>query len=212
MHGRTFLLSPASCTGKRARMLMRAGATFPLAVRIREAPGAPLGEVFEFVSGLYFRGKLAYARAFAQPPRGAPGVLVITPDRGLQPPELPVTVADLHAMAAVDIHVDNRRYLDPLLETAHRLAAQLTARTDVVLLGSVATAKYAEVLRPVFGDRLRFPAEFAGRGDMSRGGLMLRCVDEGRELTYARIDDAPRRGPRPPKLGPRAAAAGNRGA
>jgi hypothetical protein len=32
---------------------------------------------------------------------------------------------------------------------------------------------------------------------------MLRCVDEGRELTYVPVDGAIRRGPRPPKLGPR---------
>jgi hypothetical protein len=52
----------------------------------------------------------------------------------------------------------------------------------------------------MFGPRLHFPADFVGRGDMSRGGLMLRCVTEGRELEYAPILGATRRGARPPKL------------
>ena len=61
---RVFLLSPASCHGERARLLLRDEACFDLALRLR-GEGAPLGEVFSFLSGLYFRGKLAYARAFA---------------------------------------------------------------------------------------------------------------------------------------------------
>jgi hypothetical protein len=55
----------------------------------------------------------------------------------------------------------------------------------------------------VFGDRLVFPVDFRGRGDMSRGGLLLRCVDEGRQLDYAVLDGASRRGPRPARLTPR---------
>ena len=43
-------------------------ATFDLAVRLRGPGGAALGEVFSFMSGLYFRGKLAYARTFPAPP------------------------------------------------------------------------------------------------------------------------------------------------
>jgi hypothetical protein len=202
MQRRIFLLSPANCSGKRAHLLKRGQAAFPLAVRLRSDEGAPLGEVFTFVSGLYFRGKLAYAEAFAA--AGDPhGVLVITPDRGLVAPSTIVTLADLHAFAAVDIDIDNPAYRDPLVRTATAVAAGLEHDTEVVLLGSVATAKYMDVLGGVFGDRLRFPAEFAGRGDMSRGGLMLRCVDARRELTYVPVDGAVRRGPRPPKLAPR---------
>jgi hypothetical protein len=73
----------------------------------------------------------------------------------------------------------------------------------VVLLGSIATGKYSELLAPVFGSRLVFPADFRGRGDMSRGGLLLRCVDEGRQLDYVALSGAIRRGPRPGRLGPR---------
>jgi len=47
-----------------------------------------------------------------------------------------------------------------------------------------------------------FPPAFVGRGDMSRGGLMLRCVDSGIELEYAPIAGATRNGRRPPRLEP----------
>lgn len=203
---RVFLLSPASCGGERARLLTSSRARGDLARRLREPAGAPLGEVFTFLSGLYFRGKLAYARAFAAPPRGAPGggVLVITADAGLQPAHTPVTLASLQAAAAVEIHPANLRYRAPLEATARRLAAAVGPGCDVVLLGSIASDKYLSVLDGVVGPRLRFPAEFAGRGDMSRGGLLLRCVAEGRQLTYVPVATGPRHGPRPPRLAHRA--------
>ena len=70
-----------------------------------------------------------------------------------------------------------------------------------ILLGSVASSR--EPLLMVFGTRLFFPPAFTGCGDMSRGGLLLRCVDEGRELEYAPLISALRHGPRPPRLPPR---------
>ncbi|MGH7278496.1 MAG: hypothetical protein ACREJG_07385, partial [Candidatus Rokuibacteriota bacterium] len=155
--------------------------------------------------GLYFRGKLAYARAFARAPRrvaavtGA-GVLVITPHAGLIPADMPVALDDLHAAARVDIAVANPAYRQPLAATARALASRLGRTGEVVLLGSIASSKYVDVLGEVFGERLRFPAEFVGRGDMSRGGLMLRCVREGRELTYLPVLGAVRHGARPPRL------------
>ena len=182
---------------------MRDAAGFPLAQRLRSAGGAPLGEVFSFLSGLYFRGKLAYARRFAAAPKRLGGVWVITTNRGLVSPETPVTVDDLRQFGCTDIHEDDAAYRDPLLRDANAIASKLPANAEVVLLGSVATGKYVDVLREAFGDRLRFPAEFAGRGDMSRGGLMLRCVAAGQELTYVPLTGAPRRGKRPPKLEPR---------
>jgi hypothetical protein len=200
---RIFLLSPAHCGGKRAGFLLNDAATFDLARRLCAPGGAPLGEVFSFLSGLYFRGKVAYARAFANPPRGMPGALVITSNRGLIPPETPLTVESLRDFGCTDIATGDPRYREPLERDAHELARKAGGACEVVLLGSVATPKYVEVLRAILGDRLRFPAEFAGRGDMSRGGLMLRCVDERRELTYVPIDGSPRRGTRPPKLTPR---------
>ena len=70
----------------------------------------------------------------------------------------------------------------------------------MVLLGSIATGKYADALLEVFGERLLFPSDFVGRGDMSRGGLMLRRVQDGQELPYIPVNGAVRRGKRPPKL------------
>jgi hypothetical protein len=71
-----------------------------------------------------------------------------------------------------------------------------------VLLGSVASGKYVDLLLPIFGRQLLFPHHFVGRGDMSRGGLMLRCVAAGLELDYVSIEGSPRHGPRPPRLQP----------
>lgn len=199
---RIFLLSPAFCGGKRAQMVMRDAASFPLAERLRR-DGAPLGEVFAFLSGLYFRGKLAYAGAFAAPPEDAPGALVITPSRGLVDPAARITVGDLREFAAGAISLDDPRYREPLERDARALATSGGAAFDVVLLGSVASGKYVEVLVDVLGERLLFPVDFVGRGDMSRGGLMLRAAAAGAELPYVPVLGAVRRGPRPPKLAPR---------
>jgi hypothetical protein len=196
---RIFLLSPADCSGKRARMLQAPDASHDLGRRMHEAEGVPLGEVFAFVSSLYFRGKLAYARAFARPPRGAGGVYVITPCDGLRVPESLLRPADLSRFAAVDIDAEEARYRRPLLRDLEALVPAW-ADAEVVLLGSIASPKYVEVLTAVLGHRLFFPADFVGRGDMSRGGLMLRCVEEGRELPYVPLAGAQRHGPRPARL------------
>lgn len=199
---RIFLLSPADCSGTRARMVMRPGAAFDLARRLRARDGAPLGEIFSFMSGLYFRGKLAYARAFAAPPPGLPGVLVITTNEGLVQADEPVTLARLRSYATGDIDAENAAYRRPLLRDARRMARGATDGCEIVLLGSVASGKYVDVLEEACGARLRFPLEFVGRGDMSRGGLMLRCAAARRELTYVPLAGTARRGPRPPRLGP----------
>jgi hypothetical protein len=190
---RVFLLSPANCGGERAQLLFAARATFPLARRLRSEGGVPLGEVMSFVSGLYFRGKLAYAEAFGIP-------LVITADAGLRPADTPVTLTRLRASARVDIHAANPRYRRPLEESARAVAALLKPDDTVTLLGSIASDKYVDVLLGVFGERLSFPIDFVGRGDMSRGGLLLRCVRAGRELDYVPVAGAVRHGLRPPRL------------
>lgn len=204
---RVFLLSPANCGGARARVVASATADFALARQLRSPAGAPLGDVFSFVSGLYFRGKLAYARRFAQPPDPADpvtagGVLVITPNAGLRSADMPVDLGAFAAFASVAIDLENAAYRQPLERGARALHEAVGSDCDVVLLGSIASGKYVEVLQPVFGDRLVFPPAFVGRGDMSRGGLMLRCVTAGVELEYAPIAGAVRRGSRPPKLEP----------
>src|SRR5258705_8039404 len=205
--GRVFLLSPANCSGRRAKMVLSDRAEFDLAVRLRHADGVAIGEVFAFVSGLYFKGKLAYATAFARPPEpGAPlagsGALVITPTAGLRPVETAVTPDALRAFAGVDIAANDPRYRRPLLAGARALAEEIGPECDVVLLGSIASAKYVDILTEIFGARLRFPVDFVGRGDMSRGGLLLRCAQSGEELPYAPVEGAVRHGPRPPKLTP----------
>jgi hypothetical protein len=205
--GRIFLLSPANCAGLRARMVMSERATFPLAARLRTRDGAPLGELFTFMSGLYFRGKLAYARAFAAPPdresaiSGA-GVFVITPLAGLRSADTLVTIDALRAFAGVDVAPDNPKYRRPLERSAQAIAADIGADCEVVLLGSIASPKYIDVLQGIFGDRLVFPSAFVGRGDMSRGGLLLRCVSSSEELDYVPVAGAVRHGGRPPKLDP----------
>jgi len=197
---RIFLLSPAFCGGERAKLLFNTNASFPLAVRLR-AGGVPIGELFAFLSGLYFRGKFAYARAFARAPRGAPGLLVITPTRGLVDPDTLLTLDDMREFAEVNIATQSERFIEPLARDALALAA--ASRTaPAILLGSIATDKYVGTLAAAFGERLRFPEEFVGRGDMSRGGLLLRSVRESTELTYIPVSGATRRGARPPKLVP----------
>jgi hypothetical protein len=203
---RVFLLSPANCGGRRARQILSPGAASGLAERIRSPHGAPLGEIFAFVSGLYFRGKLTYARRFAisaepsSPVLG--GVHIITPNAGLRDPDTLVTGAALRAFAGADVHPDNAAYRRPLERSARALARDVGPECGVVLLGSIASPKYVDILLEIFGDRLLFPVDFVGRGDMSRGGLLLRKAAEGVELTYAPVAGAVLRGARPPKLPP----------
>jgi hypothetical protein len=204
---RVFLLSPANCGGIRARLIMSPGAQFELAQQIRRAEGAPLGDVFSFVSGLYFRGKLAYARRFATPPdpgesEMSGGIFVITPNAGLRTPETPLTLTSFCAFADAPIDLANEVYRTSLERAALALRDVVGDGCQVVLLGSIASGKYVELLVPIFGDDLVFPADFVGRGDMSRGGLMLRCVTEGRELEYVPVARAVRHGRRPPRLQP----------
>ena len=204
---RVFLLSPANCGGRRAKQILSSRATFPLAERLRSSRGAPLGELFAFVSGLYFRGKLTYARRFAAPPDPSNdvvgcGVHVITPNAGLRDPNTLVTMTTIRAFAGEDVHPDNAAYRKPLERSARALASEIGAECDVVLLGSIASPKYVDILLAIFDGRLRFPVEFVGRGDMSRGGLLLRKAAEGAELEYVPVSGAVRRGRRPPRLPP----------
>jgi hypothetical protein len=201
---RVFLLSPAFCGGRRANILLRHGSEVPIARRLQNG-ALTIGEAFAFLSGLYFRGKLAYGRAFGRSSRGA-STLVITPTRGLLDPEVRIDAATLREFAAADVSVDNPAYRGPLDRDVAALAAQLATDARVVLLGSVATGKYVDVLSPSLGERLHFPSAFVGRGDMSRGGLLLRSVAAGEELAYEPLRTGVRpRGTRPPRLTPSAA-------
>jgi hypothetical protein len=196
---RVFLLSPANSSGERMQMLLRPAAQFDLALRLR-AGQATLGEAFEFTSGLYFRGKLLYARTFARPPEGVPGVLVIAPGAGLVPAEAPVDAAQIERLGKVPVDAADHRFRVPLEDAARLVLRALPPQAEIVLLGSIASAKYVDPLLGIFGERLLFPPCFVGRGDMSRGGLLLRSARAGTELEYAKVQGAVRHGPRPPRL------------
>jgi hypothetical protein len=183
---RIFLLSPAHLGGERARILLRPEAEFDLAQRVRRREGAPVAEIFAFLSGLYFRGKVTYAAAFAGAPDGVAPAYVITSNRGLVTMDTCFNRQGLARLGTVDIDARDPRYRRPIVRDARALQRQI-GNALVVLLGSVATAKYVEVLHDVFGDRLHFPREFLGRGDMSRGSIMLRAARENLELDYAPV-------------------------
>ena len=196
MAARVFLLSPARLDGVRAEALLRRAEAEPkgLAAALASREGAPIGEVFRSLSGLYFRGKLAYATRFG-------AAFVITANRGLLPVETRICVQHLEAFSETKIHPAERSFRVPLVRDAELLRSTLGPDGDVVLLGSVAQAKYTAPLLEVFGDHLLFPKDFVGRGDMSRGGLLLRAAADGAELVYVPVRGAELRGKRPPKLG-----------
>jgi hypothetical protein len=197
MNARLFLLSPATLNGLRAKQLMSIRAKFALAHRYRSEEGVPIGDAFAFMSALYFRGKIAYARQFAVPSPivGGDGIFVITPGYGLVPPDWRITEERMKRMRKIDIDVTTRNYVRPLREHAQLLARALDGDDQVILLGSVATGKYVDVLWPILGERLRFPSAFAGLGDMARGGLMLRAARAAKELEYVKLDASRKRPP-----------------
>lgn len=194
---RVFLLSPASTSGVRAGQLTASQAGFEAAMRYRSAEGVPVAEAFAFMSSLYFRGKIAYARRFATPPPrlaevGSDGIFVIAPGFGLVPPEWRLTTERMKKLRRTPVDLKSRSYWVPFKEHALQLREQLDPESRVILLGSIATGKYVDVLQPVFGDRLIFPRLFVGAGDMRRGSLLLRAAQAGLELEYATLD-IPRR-------------------
>ena len=193
-----FLLSPANASGPRAKQLFSPRSQFDLPQRLRLS-GAPLGEVFSFISGLYFRGKLTYAKKFASSsPQHT--IRVITPAAGLLPPSTIVTLETLREITSGSVDPQLPTYRVPLDRDARELHRSLHCDVQVVLLGSIATTKYVQPLLEIFGERLVFPAEFVGRGDMSRGGLLLRASSCGTPLNYVLLSGAQLTGSRPAKL------------
>jgi hypothetical protein len=184
-----FLLSPATLQGLRAEQLAAPGARFDTARRFRSPEGLPIADAFAFMSSLYFRGKIAYARRFAAPAGlDGCGVYVIAPGYGLVPPEWPLTPERFRKIHRTPVDLTARAYHRPLAQGARALADLLPAGSRAVLLGSVATGKYVDVLEPVLGERLHFPLCFAGVGDMARGALLLRAARSGEELLYGTLD------------------------
>jgi len=200
---RIFILSPARTSGERADLIYNPGARFDLARRLHRGEALPIRDIFSFLSGLYFRGKVAYAKTFASPPARLAGTLVITSNQGLVDVDQTVTLDELRAFSQSEIDLKNPEYVEPLQRAAKRIARKVGRDAEVVLLGSISTKKYVDPLLKVFGERLRFPLEFVGRGDMSRGSLLLRHALAKTELTYAPLGGATLRGKRPPRLEPR---------
>jgi hypothetical protein len=198
---RVFLLSPARLDGRRSTILVRPPAKFELAERLHRGE-ATIGEVYSFISGLYFRGKVAYAGAFGAAPEGGTSSLIIVPGAGLIPLETTVSVERVREFAGISIERDYDVYRATLQHDARLLEERSGPACRFILLGSIASGKYTAPLLEVFGDRLMFPADFVGRGDMSRGGLMLRSAQTGVELEYKPVAGALLRGSRPPKLIP----------
>ena len=197
--GRVFLLSPARAGGPRYEMLVRPDARMDLAIKLRES-GASIAEVYSFISGLYFRGKIAYAEAFPFAPSGVPPAVVMVPGAGLVPPDTVMTLDQLRAIAQVSVDESNKAFSEPLVAAARLIDQHAGPDCRYVLLGSIASAKYTQPLLDIFSERLLFPADFVGRGDMSRGGLMLRCAHSRTELRYVPVQGAVRHGLRPPRL------------
>ena len=181
---RFFILSPATAHGPRALLLRKPDSGSAFARRVREE-GAPLGEVFSFLSGLYFRGKLEYARAFVRSAPNVEGVHVITMTDGLLSPDARISTAELERFALCPEGADAAT--EALERTARALAEQAGAEAEVVLLGSVGTGKYTDILAPVFGERLFFPREILHIGQLARGALFLRHARERRELDYVPV-------------------------
>ena len=191
-----FLISPARCGGKRAEMLASSRSS-ELGQQLQDG-GARIGDVFAWLSALYFRGKLTYARRFAAPPGTLAGALVMAPGAGLRDADARITAAELRAMGTVD--VESAAFVRPLRRDAAVVNQLCGGGARIVLLGSIATGKYIDTLLEVFGTRLLFPESFVGRSDMSRGGLLLRAARDGDELGYVPIYNAVLHGPRPPRL------------
>ena len=184
MSSTVFLLSPANTSGLRAKQLTSPNANFQAAQLYRSEEGVPIAVAFAFMSALYFRGKIAYALHFAE----IENIKVITAGFGLVSPDWRITPERMKAMSKTPIDVRKKSYRDPLKRDALALAERIDDDAQIVLLGSVASGKYVDILWPIFGSRLRFPSAFAGLGDMARGGLMLRAARANKELTYTTLD------------------------
>lgn len=196
---RIFLLSPANAGGRRYSILTSDQASFELALKFR-AGAATLGEIYSFISGLYFRGKIAYAAAFGATSGQLSSALVIVPGLGMLPPETVFSPEQLRATAQIDVDENNPAHYSALLAAASAVDRATGHQCSFVLLGSVASAKYTTALLKVLDHRLLFPAEFVGRGDMSRGSMMLRSAASGEELIYIPVSGSQLRGPRPARL------------
>jgi hypothetical protein len=103
----------------------------------------------------------------------------------LQDPDRPFTLALLREFAVGDVSLDNPDYRSALERDVIALSTRIGKKAQVVLLGSVASGKYVDcVVADSSAIACAYPISFVGRGDMSRGGLLLRSAASGEELEY----------------------------
>ena len=89
----------------------------------------------------------------------------------------------------------------PLERSARQIALDIGPDCDVVLLGSIASAKGRGRLAGYFRRAPGVSARTSSvEGTWSRGGLMLRRASAREELVYVPVGGAVRHGQRPPKL------------
>ena len=199
---------PTAAAGARQQVLSPQAAFAARRGSCARAQGAPLGDVFTFVSGLYFRGKLAYARRFASPPepriRRRLGRARHHAERRAPQPETPVTRRRAARLRR------RRRRSRPTRATGGRSSGararwlrEIGADCEVVLLGSIASPKYVDVLlddlrrAPAVPDRFRRP-----RRHEPRRPAAAQARARASSSTYAPMAGAVRHGARPPKLPP----------
>ena len=180
-------------SGKRGQLLLSPTSSSALARQLHSAEGAPLGETFSFVSGLYFRGKLAYARTFGKPIAARPAAFIISAGGGLCELDERVHATRLLAWASVSIDEQNPHFVVPLVRHTSALLDAYPESARFVLLGSLASNKYVAPLLDVLGERALFPSLFLGMGDMQRGARLLEAARQGRELAYEPLSGARRR-------------------
>jgi len=179
-----FLISPANMSGVRGTRLLCETGKGDVHMRLK-GEGVELGEVFSYVSSLYFRGKLEYGNAFGNKPSVGPGPYIITPSAGLVSPKTKVRLEELRAICNTEIDASNDQFCRPLENDVRRLRQKYEG-SRFVLLGSIATPKYVEPLMRALEGDLFYPSAFVGLGDMSRGALLLQCARTQVELVYTR--------------------------
>ena len=127
---------PPTAAARARKQALSPNAQFALARAAAVArDGAPLGDVFAFVSGLYFRGKLTYALRFAAPPE--PGnadrrrrrARHHAERRACAAPTPTVTHDAVRAFADGDVHQDNAAL--PASARAERARAAARDRAGV---------------------------------------------------------------------------------
>ncbi len=152
---RIFLLSPANARESEGQRLLHSTAPSELAVRLRQS-GVRLGDVYQHISSLYFRGKLSTHQVSAIPLSRLRACRYIT-GTGLMLPETLIRFDEFRQLSAISIDASNERYRQSLIADLMRLREMAGVHVDIILLGSIATSKYVDPIANVFGERVLVP-------------------------------------------------------